>query len=56
MGKNIDEIVEHHGHITRPAVVQLFNEFGYKSENIVMENIDRLIWNVTKNANNTERM
>ena len=50
VGKNIEEIAEHHGHIERRAVVQLFNEFGSKFESTVIEKIDKLIWNVTKNA------
>ena len=56
MGKNIEDIVEHHGHIERTAFVQLFNEFEAKSESTVMENIDKLIWNVTKNKNNIDRV
>ena len=53
VGKNIEDIAEHRVHITRPAVVQLFNEFGAKYESTVTENIDELIRNVIRNTNNT---
>ena len=53
VGKNIEDIAEHRVHITRPAVVQLFNEFGAKFESTVTENIDELIRNVIRNTNNT---
>ena len=53
VGKNIEDIGEHRVHITRPAVVQLFNKFGAKFESTVMENIDKVLRNVIRNTNNT---
>ena len=53
VGENIEEIVEHNGHITRPEVVQLFNKPGAKFESTVTEKIDKVLQNVTRNANNT---
>ena len=53
-GKNIEDIAEHRVHITRPAVVQLFNEFGAKYESTITEKIEKVLRNVTRNANTTD--
>ena len=52
-GVNIEEIAEHHGHITWPEIVPLFNKYGAKFESTVTEEIDELLRNVTRNTNNT---
>ena len=52
---NIEEVAEENGQITRPLVMNMFDEFGAKFETSILSKIDTILQKLqNSNANQTD--